>query len=732
MSTVGTIRVELIANAQKFKQGIDKAKKSTKDLEKATGQVSVKQKQFQTRLRDVAGSIAAVQGPLGPVAGRLNAIGAITGRVSGKLLGFLAVGTLVAVTLGKFVKAGARAESQFLKLNAILKATGNAAGQTATDIEVLAESIGKNTLASVQGARDAAGVLLTFKSISGETFGEVLRLSQDLAAVGFGSIQTAAIQLGKALEEPEIGLSSLRRVGVSFTEQQKEQIKVLSLTGQQAKAQALILKALDEQVGGAGAGAAGGLAGAFDTLAENINLFFERNILGVLIVKGLTAALNGLANVVGFLVPALTQVETTQGGLTQGFKESNKVITDNLKTINQLLRDKEKLSKLNIIEILSINRQISKLEDQIEVEAALNAERKKKLDFLNNEKEVVNKANDIADKTIEKLTRQKKREVELAEAGFRQKEFLKIRNKLEDALVSKLGESEVAQKAIKKIIDEQSTSLQVLSEKTRIRLQLEKERRSLENADDKRLRNQRQEIENFGKSSKELAVLNAIRAEENRLRSVLSNIQDPIERERQVNNLIEKRIPILTKQTEEFFELQEKLGDISTIAEGIGESFDKAGNKIVDAFLRGETASLNFKDILRELLIEIQKTIIQVLFLNKIKEGITTGIENIFGGTPKKAGGGAVQRNTPTLVGERGPELFVPKTAGVITPSSLTPGKMGGSSVVINQNLNFALGVTNTVRSEIANLLPTIQQSTLSAVSDAKLRGGKFAKAFGG
>ena len=56
----------------------------------------------------------------------------------------------------------------------------------------------------------------------------------------------------------------------------------------------------------------------------------------------------------------------------------------------------------------------------------------------------------------------------------------------------------------------------------------------------------------------------------------------------------------------------------------------------------------------------------------------------------------------------------------------------GGGGVNITQNLNFALGVTNTVRSEIANMLPTIQQSTISAVADAKLRGGKFAKAFGG
>ena len=55
-----------------------------------------------------------------------------------------------------------------------------------------------------------------------------------------------------------------------------------------------------------------------------------------------------------------------------------------------------------------------------------------------------------------------------------------------------------------------------------------------------------------------------------------------------------------------------------------------------------------------------------------------------------------------------------------------------GGGVTITQNLNFALGVTNTVRTEIANLLPSIQQSTISAVADAKIRGGKFAKAFGG
>ena len=216
-----TIEVRLQANAKNFQNQINKGSQSVEKLRKSTQKVIPTQKTFQERLRNVSGSIAAVQGPLGPVAGRLNSIGAITGRVSGTLLVGLAAFTALGVGITKFISAGAKAESQALKLEAILKATGFAAGQTAEDIEELAIAIGRNTLASVQGARDAAGILLTFKSISGDTFGEVLKLSQDLAAVGFGSITTAATQLGKALEEPEVGLASLRRVGGSFSESQK-------------------------------------------------------------------------------------------------------------------------------------------------------------------------------------------------------------------------------------------------------------------------------------------------------------------------------------------------------------------------------------------------------------------------------------------------------------------------------------------------------------------------------
>ena len=262
-----TIEVRLIANAQKFKKDVDQAKKKTQQFAKSTTTLKNKGKVAQESIRNLAGTIAAVQGPLGPVAGRLNSIGAILGRINLGAVALVGAFTLAGVALTKFARAGADAERVGLRLQAIIKATGGAANLSSRDIELLAESVAKNTLASVQGARQAAGVLLTFKSISGDTFKDALKLSQDLAEVGFGSINTAALQLGKALEEPEIGLSALRRVGVSFTQDQKELIKVLALTGRKAEAQEIIIRALKDQVGSAGEQAGGGLAGAFDTLS---------------------------------------------------------------------------------------------------------------------------------------------------------------------------------------------------------------------------------------------------------------------------------------------------------------------------------------------------------------------------------------------------------------------------------------------------------------------------------
>ena len=121
--------------------------------------------------------------------------------------------------------------------------------------------------------RTAANQLLTFKSVSGDVFDETLRLAQDLSATGFGNIEQAAVQIGKALEDPIEGLGNLKDVGISFTAAQTELITKLYETGQVAAAQGKILEQIAAQVGGAGAAAGGGVAGAFQRLTEGMGLW---------------------------------------------------------------------------------------------------------------------------------------------------------------------------------------------------------------------------------------------------------------------------------------------------------------------------------------------------------------------------------------------------------------------------------------------------------------------------
>lgn len=96
-----------------------------------------------------------------------------------------------------------------------------------------------------------------------------------------------------------------------------------------------------------------------------------------------------------------------------------------------------------------------------------------------------------------------------------------------------------------------------------------------------------------------------------------------------------------------------------------------------------------------------------------------------------RAGGGSVNSGMPTIVGERGPELFVPHSAGRIVNGNNTASMMrGGAQVVVNQTVEISTGVQNTVRAEIQSLLPQIADVTKAAVAQSAMRGGSFRRAF--
>lgn len=121
--------------------------------------------------------------------------------------------------------------------------------------------------------------LLTFADLAktadtlGGAFDRATRAALDLAAAGFGEAESNAVMLGKALQDPIKGLTALTRAGVTFTDEQRKQIAVLVEAGKKYEAQKVILAAIEQQVGGtaeATATASDKLAVAWDSLLETV------------------------------------------------------------------------------------------------------------------------------------------------------------------------------------------------------------------------------------------------------------------------------------------------------------------------------------------------------------------------------------------------------------------------------------------------------------------------------
>lgn len=123
------------------------------------------------------------------------------------------------------------------------------------------------------------GQLLSFKALAGSAgeaggaFDRATEAAFNMAAAGFGSAESNAVALGKALENPIQGLTALRRSGTTFTEQQQEQIRVMQESGDLLGAQNLILAELESQYGGvaeATANASDRMALAMDNIKESV------------------------------------------------------------------------------------------------------------------------------------------------------------------------------------------------------------------------------------------------------------------------------------------------------------------------------------------------------------------------------------------------------------------------------------------------------------------------------
>jgi len=170
--------------------------------------------------------------------------------------------------------------------------------------------------------------------------------------------------------------------------------------------------------------------------------------------------------------------------------------------------------------------------------------------------------------------------------------------------------------------------------------------------------------------------------------------------------------------------------EVQMFKEGMEQMGQSVSASIADMLTGGKANLESFLNIFKDFVRQMLAKTIELAIINRAINSIL-GIRNTSAALDEIplgfAGGGTVQGKRPIMVGERGPEMFIPNTGGRIVPNGALPS--GGATTVVNQSLNFTTGIQNTVRAEIFNLLPKIQQSTIQAVADQKRRGGAFAQA---
>lgn len=233
------------------------------------------------------------------------------------LIGGLAIAAGIRAVFG----AVQESEDAVAQLDARLKSTGGAAGLTRDQLIDLSGQMQKLTTYGDEAVLSMETLLLSFGNIKKGQFEGAVTAVLDVATAKGMDLASAATQIGKALNDPIKGMAGLQKIGISFTDAQKDVIQSLVDTGQAAAAQQLILDQLKVSFGGTAEAAANTLGGALQQLKEAAGDLMEgdggnlndttasvkeltRTLQDPAVKDGFAAMVDGLVSVASFAAKA--------------------------------------------------------------------------------------------------------------------------------------------------------------------------------------------------------------------------------------------------------------------------------------------------------------------------------------------------------------------------------------------------------------------------------------------
>lgn len=224
-------------------------------------------------------------------------------------------------------------EKAFTKLQAVIKATGGAAGFSAEQMAALSDEMEAMTGIEAEVVQQAQAVIATFRNIRGREFVEATEAAADMAAVLGGDVSSAATMVSKALNDPLQGITALSKAGVTFSDKQKDMIAQFIKTGDVASAQQVILEELRAEYGGTAEALGQTFGGQLTRLQIRLgNAGEELGGAIVTILDSLMPLADGIITMIENVMPAVHEI-------AHGIVEIGSIILDKLSPVFDWLLD---------------------------------------------------------------------------------------------------------------------------------------------------------------------------------------------------------------------------------------------------------------------------------------------------------------------------------------------------------------------------------------------------------
>ena len=567
---------------------------------------------------------------------------------------YLAIRT-VSSAFRTIVTNTARQETAVRLLNNAIQTTGRSTVGLSRKLQEYASQRQRVTTFGDEQTISLAQQAVRFTAIADEQLTRFLTLIQDVASFSGRSPERALRTLGVALQDPVAGLTRLEQTGISFTSSQKALIRSLVESGQQVRAQSLLFEALEGTVGGAAVAVGETLTGSLAQLSNAFGDAFEqggalggfqrglRQLQTLVESEAFSSAISAAAVGLSYLVEKSSLAVISLGAI---FSEDirNALLLDNLEKLNSREAVERLLSAAGLTDetIRGLRTHIEeRLERGIPQDlASRGLSLAETVAFtLANDRPVVRRRYNRDDNSSQNVF--------LSQADA---------NIIEDFIVQTVAERREAKESAS------GGSFPVLEVPVPVEIVIQPESIMLSEDRERLMEELRLELVN----------------EFERLSEAFDSF----------GSMSSVGIDVLIEQMDEFIKSVETGGDAITVtiakmansieqararldelreeSQQLGEVWGDIGRSADEAFLDIITGAGSARDVLRALFRDISRTLLRSAFGG---EGFFSALFSGFSGGGARAEGGPVAPGERYLVGERGPELFVPRQAGQIIPN---------------------------------------------------------------